>query len=312
MSSKISPTVIIALTANVVVAIAKSVAGLLTGSASMVAEAAHSWADTGNQVFLMIAETRGDRPADAEHPFGHGRETWIWSLFAAIGLFTVGAVVSVQHGIEALRHPEASSDFLVAYIVLGVSALLEGFSFLQALRSVKTGAAQARRTIRLQVLRTSDPTLRAVFFEDGAALIGLAIAAAGIALHQVTGSSVPDAIGSILVGVLLGGVALVLIDRNRRFLVGETVDPSVRERVQAELLALPDIDRVGFLRLEYVGPEEVLLIAAVDLAGNARESDIAETLHRLERRLEQDARVQTAMLTLMRPEDADVAPPSPS
>jgi len=123
-------TVLVALGANALIAVAKTVAAVLTGAASMLAEAAHSWADTGNEVFLLVAQRRGARAPDPTHPLGHGREVYVWSLFAAIGLFAVGAGVSVTHGIQELVHPEPAGSFVVAYVVLGVSFLLEGTSFL--------------------------------------------------------------------------------------------------------------------------------------------------------------------------------------
>ena len=194
----------------------------------MVAEAAHSWADTGNEIFLMIANKRSRRPADAGHPLGYGREAYVWSLFAALGLFVAGSAVSITHGIHELFDPEPATDFLIGYIVLALSFLLEGTSFLQSVRQARREAAALHRDLIEHVLATSDPTLRAVFAEDAAALTGLVIAATGLALHQITGSATPDAIGSILVGVLLGVVAIVLINRNRQFLVGQEVSPQAR------------------------------------------------------------------------------------
>ena len=214
-------TVLVAFAANVLIAMAKTAAAVVTGSASLVAEAAHSWADTGNEIFLLIADRRSHRPPDRAHPFGHGREVYVWSLFAALGLFVAGAVVSVTHGVQELIRPEAAEHFLVGYVVLAVSFVLEGISFLRSVRQARSEAESLERDLVEHVMATSDPTLRAVFAEDSAALIGLVIAAAGLAAHQLTGSPVPDAIGSILVGVLLAVVAVVLINRNRRFLVGD-------------------------------------------------------------------------------------------
>src|SRR6516164_5462055 len=214
-------TVLVAFGANVLIALATSAAAVVTGSASLVAEAAHSWADAGNEIFLLIANRRSRRPPDTAHPFGFGREAYVWSLFAALGLFVAGAAVSVTHGIQELINPEPASHFAVGYVVLGVSFVLEGISFLQSVRQAKPEAESVQRDLIEHVLATSDPTLRAVFAEDSAALIGLVIAAAGLAAHQVTGSVVPDAVGSILVGLLLAVVAIVLINRNRRFLVGQ-------------------------------------------------------------------------------------------
>ncbi|WP_022892312.1 cation diffusion facilitator family transporter [Agromyces subbeticus] len=302
-------TVLVALVANALIAIAKSVAASVTGSASMVAEAAHSWADTGNEVLLVIAERRSRKPADARHPLGYGKDAYIWSMFAAFGLFTAGSVVSIQHGITELIDPEPASDYGVAYVVLAVSFVLEAISFVRAYRQART-AARSRRLHTLEhVANSSNPTLRAVFAEDAAALIGLVIAFLGVLLHQVTGSPVYDALGSILVGVLLGVVAVVLISRNRAFLLGEAIDDEARDTVLTELLGRPEIERVTFLHLEFTGPGTVFLIAAVDLAGDRGEAEIAVELRRLEDELEQQhAQVGRAVLTLADPASPSLTP----
>jgi cation diffusion facilitator family transporter len=276
---------------------------VLTGAASMLAEAAHSWADTGNEVFLLVAQRRAARPADRSHPLGYGREVYVWSLFAAIGLFAVGAGVSITHGIQELVHPEPADSFLVAYVVLAVAFLLEGTSFVQAWRQARRAAARRDQDLLEHVLATSDPTVRAVFFEDAAALVGIVIAAAGIAAHQITGSTVPDAVGSILVGVLLAVVAVVLIDRNRRFLVGEGADPALRAAAVRALTAMPEIARVTELRLEVVGAGQVFLTGAVDLVGNPPEDQAAHVLADVERRVRQHRGVVGAVLSLAEPEE---------
>lgn len=303
-SSSTLLTVVIAFTANTLVAAAKSVAAALTGSASMTAEAAHSWADTGNQVFLFMAERRSQRPRDKDHPMGYGREAYVWSMFAAFGLFTAGAVVSIMHGIQELITPEPASDFLVAYVVLAMAFILEGVSFVQAFRQTRKAARELERHTLEQVLISSDPTLRAVFAEDAAALVGLVVAFAGVFLHQVTGSPVPDAVGSIVVGILLAVVAVVLIDRNRRFLVGQGVTPDIERSMVRRVLDHPDIARLTYLHLEFVGPRKLYLVAAVDLVGDHPEHEVAVVLRRLERELEDHETVEEAVLTLATPDEA--------
>ncbi len=304
-------TVVIAFAANALIAVAKTVAAVLTGAASMLAEAAHSWADTGNEIFLLVAQRRSARPPDREHPLGYGREVYVWSLFAAIGLFAVGAGVSVTHGVQELLDPEPASSFTVAYVVLGVSFLLEGTSFLQAWRQARRAAARRDQDLWEHVLATSDPTVRAVFFEDAAALVGIVIAAGGIAAHQVTGSPVPDAVGSILVGVLLGVVAVLLIDRNRRFLVGETADPALQRAAVRALLAMPEIARVTQLRLEVVGARQLLVTGAVDLTGDLAEHDAARVLASVERQVTAVPGVVGAVLSLSEPGEPDLVADSP-
>jgi cation diffusion facilitator family transporter len=301
-------TVIIAFGANLLVAIAKSIAALLSGSASMVAEAAHSWADTGNEVFLLIAERRGAKKRDAAHPLGYGRETYIWSMFAAFGLFTAGAIVSIYHGISELGETGPAEDVVLNYVVLALSFCLEGTSFLQAYRQAHGAATKRKVPVLRHVLQSSNPTLRAVFAEDAAALVGLVIAFLGVFLHQVTGLAVFDAIGSIAVGLLLGVVAVILIDRNRRFLLGESTSPELENAVLVELLARKQVERVTYLHLEFVGPSRVYLVAAVDLTGNEDESHVAVRLRDVEKSLEESQYIEEAVLTLSYPDDVALVP----
>jgi cation diffusion facilitator family transporter len=301
-------TVLVALTANGLLALAKSIAAMLTGSASMVAEAAHSWADTGNEVFLVVAERQGGRPRDEEHPRGYGRATYIWSLVAAFGLFSAGAVVSVWHGVTELTAPDAETSFLINYVVLGIALVLEGISFLQATRQVH-GAARRFGLHPLRfVARTSNPTLRAVFFEDFSALLGILLAGGGIALHQLTGNAVWDAIGSIAVGVLLAFVAVFLMRRNMDYLLGEGLTPEMRSRVIERLLRHPQIDRLTYLHVEYVGPQRLFVVAAVDLIGDDPEPHLAVRLHAVEADIESDPLIEDAILTLALPDDPPLMP----
>jgi len=299
-------TVLVAFAINILIAVAKSIAAAVTGSASMLAEAAHSWADAGNEVFLLIADRRSRRPAHAAHPFGHGREAYVWSLLAGVGLFVAGAAISVAHGIQELIHPEPASNFVVGYIVLGISFVLEAISFLQSLRQARPEAEAMQRDVIEHVLATSDPTLRAVFFEDTAALIGVVIAAAGLGAHELTDSPVPDAIGSILVGVLLGVVAVYLINRNRRFLVGQEADPRVRAAAIQALTAEPEVARVTYLRLEIVGPRKVSVIGYVDLIGDDNESRLARRLRALEAKISRSPAVAGAVLSLSSPDEPTI------
>jgi len=296
-------TVLVALGANILVALAKSAAAAVTGSASLLAEAAHSWADTGNEVFLLIANRRSRRPPDLAHPFGHGREAYVWSLFAALGLFVAGAAVSIAHGVQELITPEPASHFAVGYVVLGVSFVLEGISFLQSVRQAKPEAESLQRDLIEHVLATSDPTLRAVFAEDSAALIGLLLAAAGLGAHQLTGSPIPDAVGSVLVGLLLAVVAIVLINLNRRFLIGQEADPRVRAAAIKALLAAPEVARVTYLRLEIVGPRMVSVVGDVDLTGDDTESHLAVRLRALEAKISASPAVAGAVLSLSAPDE---------
>lgn len=291
-------TVILAFVANILVAVAKTIAAIITSSASMVAEAAHSWADAGNEIFLLIADRRGAQTKDARHPLGYGRNAFVWSLIAAFGIFTAGSIVSIMHGIQELGETGPVESPMIAYIVLGVSFVLEGASFTQAMLKSRRLAKERGSSTWDFVLETSDTTLRAVFFEDSAALIGLVLAGGAIFLHQITGVAAWDAVGSILVGVLLGVVAIILIRRNIAFLVGATAAPKLRARVGTALLALPQIERVTYLHIEYVGPNRLFIVAEIDLAGDAQEHDVARSLRDVERKIEAHDAVETVVLSL--------------
>jgi cation diffusion facilitator family transporter len=299
-------TVLVALAANLLVAVAKSVAAVITKSASLTAEAAHSWADTGNELFLLVANRRAARPPDRAHPLGHGREAYVWSLFAALGLFVAGGAVSITHGVNELRAPSPAEHFAVGYVVLGISAVLEGTSFARSVRQATPEAELLQRDLIEHVMATTDPTLRAVFVEDASALLGLLLAAAGLAAQQLTGSVTPDAIGSILIGLLLVAVAVLLINRNRQFLVGEQADPRVRRAVLQALLDLPQVQRVTYLRLEVVGPRTISVIGDVDLAGDDVESNVAVTLRSVEALIDASPAVAGTVLSLSAPDESSL------
>jgi cation diffusion facilitator family transporter len=301
-------TVLVAFGANLAIAVAKTAAAVTSGSASMLAEAAHSWSDTGNEVFLLIANRRSSRPADRRRPLGYGREAYVWSLLAAVGLFVVGASVSIWHGVSELIGGEQAEgrDYALAYAVLAISFVLEGISFFQALRQLRAEANRLDRDLLTHAVETSDPTVRAVFAEDAAALIGIVIAVTGIGLHELTGVAAWDAVGSILVGVLLGVVAVLLIDRNRRFLTGEPGSADLQAAAMARLQQLPDVAAVRYLRMEFIGPKQLFLVASVDLIGDDVESSVARRLRRLEREVETFPYVVDAVLTVSEPDDGPV------
>jgi cation diffusion facilitator family transporter len=222
-------------------------------------------------------------------------------MIAAFGLFGVGAAVSVLHGIQSLTAEEAEADYTWAYAVLGAAFVLESISFLQARREVRRGARNAQVSRLTFLDKTSNPTLRAVFFEDAAALVGIVIAVTGLALHQATGQPVWDAVGSILVGLLLGWVAIYLLRRNMAFLVGQIADPGAYDTVLGWLRERPEVETVSTLHLEYVGPGKIFVVGSVDLVGDDPESAAAAELQRLEDHLEEREEVARAVLSLAAP-----------
>ncbi len=257
---------------------------------------------------MLIADKRSRRPRDKAHPVGYGREAYVWSMFAGFGLFTVGAVLSIVNGVDALVNPEAASNFLINYIVIGLAAVLEGTSFLQALKEARTEGDLAHVSVGEVINHTSVPTLRAVFVEDFGALIGLLIALLGNIAHQLTGSSIPDAVASIIIGVLLAVMAVFLIERNHQFLVGQTVPARIFNQALAELMSRPEVERVTYLHCSFVGPRRIYVIAAVDLVGNAPEASLAVRLRGLEADLEKQPTIADVVLTLSLPDAPQVEP----
>lgn len=258
-------TVVVALATNLGVAVAKLFAALLTGSSAMWAEAFHAFVDSGNEVLLLTAERRSRRPPDEQHPLGHGRAAYFWALVAAMGVFAVGALLSVHQGIEGLLHRERVLSFRVAYSVLFVAFCLDGVSLLQAYRQLKREAATLERTFLRHLELSSDPVVRAVFAEDAAALVGNVVAFAGIGLHQITGSSVPDGVAAIVIGVLLGFVAFQLAARNGDILIGSQVSASLRDEVREMLAAQPGIVAVTELLVTFIGPRTAWVVARVGI-----------------------------------------------
>ena len=277
-------TVVIALLANLGIVVSKFAAAVVTGSTAMYAETVHSAADTGNSVLLIVAQRRSRRPA-APGGLSRGREAYFWSLLAAIGVFVVGAVLAVVEGVRELIDPSEADSFLVAYVVLAIAFLLDLVSFLRARRQLRGEAQASKRGLLEHVWTTSDPTTRAVFAEDSAALIGNVLAATGIALHQVTGSVVPDAVAAIGIGLLLGTVAVFLVERNHDFLVGEEVAPAGKERIRAFIAGWPGVVAVQRLVVTFIGPDEVLVVARVDIDDDLDGAAVEHLVSGIEREL---------------------------
>ncbi|TNM68323.1 cation transporter [Streptomyces sp. NP160] len=275
-------TVLVALGANLAVAVAKGVAAVITGSASMAAETAHSFADTLNQVFLLIALKGSTRPADRAHPFGYGRVRYFWALLAAGSIFVTGALYSAYEGVHALTSGEHDVESpLINYVVLGVAFVLEGVSLLRGLQQTRGEARQHRLGFR-DFLRTSDdPTATTVVFEDSAALIGLVLAAAGNVLHQVTGHAYWDGVASLAIAVLLAAVALRLGLANKRLLTDVQADPRLVRAVLVHLGDEPEVEAVVDLLTLTLGTDSVLVCARLDLDDDLGAADVERATVRI-------------------------------
>lgn len=281
-------TVLLAFGANLGIAIAKIVAAVITGSASMAAEAAHSIADTFNEVLLIVGLRRSGRPADRRHPLGYGKERYIWTLLVAVAIFGMGALFAFYQGVETfLGNPAEESDPLVGYIVLAVSFALEAVSWQQALRQVRADARNEGLPMIGYIRRTDEPTSISVLLEDSAALLGLVFAFAGMGLHQLTGSAVWDGVGSIMIGVLLTAVALVLGRINLNLLIGNQADPRLVHGVRELLGAAPEIEWVVDIVTMTVGADRVLVCARLDFRDTLTAGDVERACVRMSHELQE-------------------------
>ncbi len=267
-------TVIVAALANLGIAVAKAVAGLISGSSAMLSEAAHSVADTVTEVMLLTALKRSGKPADEDHPLGYGPERYIWAMLASIATFVGGAVFSIYDGVHTLVAGEELGDPLVSYIVLAVAFLLEGYSLRTGAKQVRREASRLRVPDTYYLRHTPDTAVKAVVMEDSAALIGLLLAAGGLLGGQLSGSGVWDGIASCLIGLLLVYVAWVLGRSNAQLLIGRPLPEAVRSGVREELLSVPHIVEVLELTTLIQGPDEILIAAKIDFRDMATAADV--------------------------------------
>ncbi|QHY99676.1 Ferrous-iron efflux pump FieF [Streptomyces sp. S4.7] len=267
-------TILVALAANIVIAVAKAIGGLISGSPALLSEAAHSVADSVNEVFLLTALHRSRRPADRRHPFGYGKERYFWSLLAAVGIFVMGGCFSFYQGYNALvtDDGESPSGYTAGLIVLGVALVAEGSSLLRALHQLRKQKGSAK-----------DPAVRTVVAEDATAVLGVLLAMAGMVLHLVTGEVVWEAGASFGIGLLLVYVAYRLGSEARVQLVGESVDPELRGRIASLLDAQPEIDNVAQLLTMRLGMDSALIAARIDLVPGLDSEEIELICVRIKR-----------------------------
>ena len=272
--------VIAALVANSCIAVAKFAAAVVTGSAAMLAEAIHSVADTGNQGMLLWGMAVSRKHGGSLYPFGRGKEVYFWSFMVAVMLFVGGSVFSIQHGVNALRHPHEVENFVVSVAVLAGALIFELFSFLIAIKAFNR--TRGSRPVWRSVRESKDAALLVILFEDSAAVGGLVAALAGVIASQVTGDPMWDALASILIGVLLAGVAFFLAFETKGLLIGEAAGRRERATIRARVLAHQNVEQVGRLLTMHMGPEEILVNLDVEVVEGLSGQEVHQTVEDVE------------------------------
>lgn len=275
--------IIAAFSANAGIALAKFVGFFLTGASSMLAEAVHSVADSGNQGLLLLGAVRGSQSESAERPFGHGRERYFWSFIVALVIFMLGGVFAVYEGVHKLSAPEPLSSPLVAVAILVMGVVLEGWSFLTAIREARSHRGERGW---LQYYRqTKAAELPVILLEDLGALVGLVVALVGIGLATWTGDPRWDAAGSIVIGVLLTVIAVALSVKMRSLLVGESASEAHMQRLRDEMLKDEHIHRVLHMRTDHLGPDSLMVGVKAEFSAQLTFAEISNAINGAERRM---------------------------
>jgi len=272
-----------ALAGNALIAATKFAAAAWTGSSAMLSEAIHSLVDTGNQALILHGLRRARRPADAVHPFGYGREIYFWAFLVAILIFGLGAGASILEGINKLNNPRPTTDPLVNYVVLGLALIFEGAAWSVALGAFRKG--KGRLGYIEAVHRSKDPTVFTVLFEDSAAVLGLIVAFAGIALGETLDMPRLDAVASLVIGAILAVTAVLLAYECKGLLVGEAAAAEVVAGIRRLVGAMPGIARVNELLTLHLGPRDVLVTVSVDFEDRLDAAAVEAAIATLERRI---------------------------
>jgi cation diffusion facilitator family transporter len=280
--------VLAAFAGNLAIAITKAIAAYVTGSGALVAETAHSIADSANQILLYIGIRRSVQPPTEKHPLGHGKERYFWALIVALFLFFGGGLFSIYEAYERFRHPQELGAVWVGFVVLGLSMVFETFSLSVAVREVRHAAAEERIPVRRFLQQLRDPALRTVLFEDSAALAGLAAAIVGLGLTAMTGDHRFDALASAVIGLILIYVAYQLAWGARGLIVGEAPPEEVLDEIRATIASEPGIDKVIDLRAVQMGTNQLLVLARVSVRDEIPSGDAERLLARLRTRLRRE------------------------
>ena len=281
MSGSSKKVIIAALVGNSLIAVTKFVAATLTGSSAMLSEGIHSAVDTGNGLLLLYGLKQAKKPPDEQFPFGHGKEVYFWCFIVAILIFAVGAGISVYEGVIHLLHPASIDNPTVNYVVLGLAMIFEGAAWYFALHEFRK--AKGNWGYMEAVQRGKDPTLFVVLFEDSAALLGLVVAFAGVALTDFTGMGMFDGLASILIGIILGGTAIWLAHETKGLLIGESANANVIAGIRGIAGSPPEVEHVNEVLTMHMGPDFILLNLSVEFIGEITATGIEQTVRRIER-----------------------------
>jgi cation diffusion facilitator family transporter len=296
--------IVAALLANLGIAVTKFIAFLLTASSSMLAESIHSVADSGNQALLLVGGRRSRRAATAEHPFGYGRERYIYAFIVSIVLFSVGGLFALYEGYHKLQHPEPIDSWQwVPVLVLLLAIGLEGFSFRTAIN--ESNHVRGEQSWSKFIRRAKAPELPVVLLEDFAALVGLVLAMIGVSLTLVTGDGTWDGIGTVAIGLLLVSVAVVLAIETKSLLLGEAAAPAAVQAIREAIEADPSVERVIHMRTLHLGPDELLVAAKIAVHYDDSAQDVARAINAAERRIREA--VPIAQVIYLEP-DIDTRP----
>lgn len=272
-----------ALAGNSAIAIMKAVGAAHTGSSAMLSEAVHSMVDTGNQVLLLYGIRRSKRPADERHPFGYGREIYFWAFVVAILVFAVGAGVSLYEGIHRVQHPEPIRNASVSYAILAFAMIFEGGAWLVAYRAFNS--TRGKRSLLGAVLASKDPSIFTVLLEDTAAMLGLVVAFAGIALGQALDMPILDGVASIVIGLILASAAILLAQETKALLIGESADPEIVDEIRRVLSAHSAIERVNEVLSMHQGPDDILVNVSVEFRDGLAVGEVERHTATIEREI---------------------------
>ena len=288
-SGESGTTVVVALAANLGIALAKLAAAIISGSSAMLAESFHAMADTGNEGLLLVAQRKSARPPDENHPLGHGRAAYFWALIAALGVFVTGALLSIRQGVLELLHPGRGDVLPPGIRRPGDLARAREHLASACLPAAPQGSDGAGPRVHGALLAQLDPIARAVLAEDAAAVAGNVIAAVGIGLRQLTGSRVPDGVAALLIGLVLGYVALELARRNGEFLIGRRAPANIEAQVRRTITALRGVTGIGELLVTFLGPRQLRVLARVDIDDGLSGAQVKSLVAELEDTLCRDS-----------------------